>query len=469
MEIIKETEIFESLLLAREARQQYKLDLLQKQYHLVSLQLNIPGLPKTNDILTAFIKEVEADFERYIVSLNANNRWSNKQVLTDAAGDAVIYLFDKQQLSAMELKAITETFEQSFVLGRIVDLDVLDADGQPVSSGKAKVCFICEHAAEDCRKTKRHAIVDVRRSMEEAIDNYLRELRMKEVVTKVASIALQGLLYEVSLSPKPGLVCRQSSGAHTDMDFTTFLNSSAVISPYFIEVCQLAIDFKGKDVSVILPRIKQIGLKMEDAMFNATNGINTHKGAIFLLALSCFAIVRVVNRYGYFKINAFSSVIQQLTRGLVQRELCSAREDDVLTHGQQSFMKYGLQAAGARGEAEQGMPTVLHHSLPCLNNSIDKKLKECTDTEVHDLLIPVLLKLISLNNDTNVIYRHNAVMLEELKAKAKQALNDWDNNRRETYTDLVDWCNDMKISPGGSADLLAVTVTLHLCQTEFRK
>lgn len=469
MELVQETEIFERLLQAREQRQQQKLYMVEKGYHLVSLQLNIPGFLKSNSLLTAFIKHVDAAFSRYVTSLNANNSWNEKHEISDAAGDSIIYLFAQSKNEASELKQITEAFEQEFELGRIVDLDVLDANGFPISSGKAKPCFVCEHPAEDCRKTKRHTIAEVRQSMEKAIAEYLEREQTKLIVTKVASFAVQGLLHEVALSPKPGLVCRHSSGAHSDMDFSSFVNSTAAIAPYFLQINELAVGFEGKDVSVALPQIKNIGLQMEQSMMAATNGVNTHKGAIFLMGLSCFAVVRVVRQLGYLKLNALSSTIQQLTRGLVQRELCAADEQQELTHGQQCFLKYGLQAAGARGEAEQGMPTVLHHALPYLNSKVAKRLSQYSDDELKHLLIPVLLKIISVNNDTNVIYRHDALILEQLKQRAQKALRDWECNRQQTYEDLVDWCRKMKISPGGSADLLAVTLTLHLCQTEFTK
>ncbi|WP_439185626.1 triphosphoribosyl-dephospho-CoA synthase [Carboxylicivirga taeanensis] len=469
MELLQETIVFDQLLQAREDRLQQKLSLVGKGCHLVSLQLNIPGLPKNNSLLSAFIRRVEEVFERYLIGDNANNKWEEKTRLNDVAGEAVIYLFDKNTSVAKNLKRITENFEQSFELGRIVDLDVLGADGLPVSSGKAKACFICDLTAADCRKSGRHTISEVRNSMEMAIARYMEKVRDKEVVKKVAGYAIRGLLLEVALSPKPGLVCRNSTGAHADMDFVSFMGSAAAIAPYLTEISQLAISFQGRNVSDVLPQIKSIGQEMEQAMFSATNGVNTHKGAIFLMAISCFAVVRVVRKQGYLKLNAFSSVVQQLTSGLVQRELCAGLTERVLTHGQQCFKKYGLQAAGARGEVEQGLPTVLHHALPYLQDSLVKKLSAYTDEEITGLLVPLLLKIITVNNDTNVLYRHDGVVLEQLKQNAKKALDDWRSGNRQTYDGLVEWCLQKRISPGGSADLLALTLTLHLCQTEFTK
>lgn len=39
-------------------------------------------------------------------------------------------------------------------------------------------------------------------------------------------MAYKSLIYEVSISPKPGLVTSISNGSHSDMDFNTFVASA---------------------------------------------------------------------------------------------------------------------------------------------------------------------------------------------------------------------------------------------------
>lgn len=469
MEVLQDTEVLSRLLDAREERQKLKLALVDEGCHLVSLQLNIPGLPKSNSSIRSFIQLVDKAFGFFLLSKNPNYKWKKKQTINDVAGDSIIYLFRRGQIEPNQLKEITEAFEESFELGRIVDLDVLSSEGNPISSGKAKTCFICNNAAEDCRKTKRHTIEEVRQAMLDAMDCYMQNDQHEELVNKVASFANKGLLHEVVLSPKPGLVCRNYTGAHTDMDFISFVNSISAISPFFIEINRFALTFKENDVAKALPFIRTIGLKMEEAMYESTGNVNTHKGAIFLMALSSFAIIRVVKKLGYLKLNSFSSVIQQLTRGMVQKELCLVGDEVELTHGQHCFKKYGLQAAGARGEAEQGLPTLLHHALPFLLERLNKSHTSYSDTDLNDLLVPLLLKIMSVNNDTNILYRHGKKVLEAVKIKSREAIVDWDKGNKLTYNELVQWCNEARISPGGSADLLALTITLHHCKIEFAK
>ncbi|MCW3806298.1 triphosphoribosyl-dephospho-CoA synthase [Plebeiibacterium marinum] len=457
------TEI-ERLLEAREMRMQQKLALTEGRFHMVSLQLNIPGLPKTSEIVKEFILHVDSCFQKFYTSRCCVHSWEKHFPFCDEAGDWIAYLFDHELTTASFLKETTEAFEETFVLGRIVDLDVLDIEGIPISSGKAKSCFICNEPAESCRKNKRHDLMMVRERMLSDMKSYLDKENSDALIKKVTGYITYALLQEVALSPKPGLVCRNHNGAHTDMDFVSFLQSTAMISPYLQDIGNLAISFNDKDISKALPQIREIGLQMEKAMLLATQNINTHKGAIFLMAISMFSIIRVVRHEGTFEVEAFSNTISELTKGIVERELITTNTHMKLSHGQMCFLDYGPEAAGARGEAQNGMPTVVKHALPFLNGLLKENLTKYNDRELSDALIPVLLKIMSVNSDTNVIFRKDINTLAELKERSQKALDHWQKGEKDEYNKLVSWCNNKGISPGGSADLLAVTILLYQCK-----
>lgn len=453
-----------SLLKAREERWQKKLALARHGWHVVSLQLNIPGYPKHDELTEQFMKMIDRQFVRFFKSHAPGKYKEEKNGFLDKAGDCVFYLIPARGIAAGRVKELTELFEERHPLGRIIDLDVLDVKGKLLSSGKNKRCFLCDQPAQLCRKTNAHSIEQVRNAMFDSIRNYLKTEKIRCCVNKVSSYAIKALLYEVSLSPKPGLVCRASKGSHSDMDYLSFINSISALSPYFQEIGWLAADCKGYDMAECLPQIREVGLKMEDYMFAATGKVNTHKGAIFLMALSVFAAVRVLMKKGTLKTSLFSSMVQQLTRGVIQGELCSVEEGDKMTHGEACFMKYGLQGAGARGEAEQGFPTVMHHILPYIKEE-QVKLEGLTDKDMFRTLVPVLLKIMTVNNDTNVLFRHGKKVLEELKSKSTEALEQFNKEGHKLYFQLVEWCNSNKISPGGSADLLSVTLFLQFCKS----
>ena len=86
---------------------------------------------------------------------------------------------------------------------------------------------------------------------------------------------------EVGATPKPGLVDRHDSGAHTDMDYDTFAASTTAIVPYLARMFEAGYTWESKDFNALFESIRPIGIEAEKAMFAATDGVNTHKGMIF--------------------------------------------------------------------------------------------------------------------------------------------------------------------------------------------
>lgn len=68
----------------------------------------------------------------------------------------------------------------------------------------------------------------------------------KAVLTSISQLALKALLYEVSLSPKPGLVDRFDNGSHDDMTFMTFVDSMMALSPFFRLISKLVLKHQNK-------------------------------------------------------------------------------------------------------------------------------------------------------------------------------------------------------------------------------
>ena len=61
-------------------------------------------------------------------------------------------------------------------------------------------------------------------------------------IREVARLACQALLYEVNITPKPGLVDRINSGSHRDMDIFTFARSTPALQPYFARCAGIGYD-----------------------------------------------------------------------------------------------------------------------------------------------------------------------------------------------------------------------------------
>lgn len=278
----------------------------------------------------------------------------------------------------------------------------------------------------------------------------------------IGSVATRSMLYELAASPKPGLVDRNNSGAHHDMDFFTFLDSISVLGPYF-ELCALAgLDFKGGNYRRLLKKLRPLGIEAERDMFKATSGVNTHKGVVFSQGIiaSAAGVLHSDNK----EINIFNiiEIVKEITWG-VTGELEIKKEGSTLTYGERLFKKYGI--TGIRGEVEGGFPTVQEHSYPFLKELVSREGYK--KAGINDIMVQTLLKLMAHTEDSNILGRAGKEGLEFVQSSAKEALDLGGMFTREgkSYIRELDSIFIRRnISPGGSADLLSVTFMLFLLE-----
>lgn len=298
--------------------------------------------------------------------------------------------------------------------------------------------------------------------------------------TYVAECALEALLLEVAATPKPGLVDRRNNGAHRDMNFYTFIRSALSLRPHFALMAQAGQDLAKKPPQELFNYVRILGLAAEKDMFAATNNINTHKGALFALGLLCAsagqACCRSADRSGW-QPAALGQFVAQMSQGLCQRELADLNtlaaqatnatqatgavsltnaEPDIkvrptaaLTHGQRMYLQYG--ACGARGQAESGFAQVIEKYLPYLRDLKKQQLDQ------DEILVRTLLLIGADLDDTNILNRVGATKAAWAK-EACAALHE--HYTHEAACQLDDLFIKERISPGGSADLLSVTIFL---------
>jgi triphosphoribosyl-dephospho-CoA synthetase len=251
------------------------------------------------------------------------------------------------------------------------------------------------------------------------------------------------------------------------MDYFTFLDSSAALAGYFQELAQAGYTFDAEDMTQTLPRIREIGLKMETAMFQATGGVNTQKGLIFLLGLSLFATSYLLARDGSFTVRKCRDVIRAICRNLVQKELHTSCENEP-THGISCFRQYGTEYGGVRQEAQEGLPSVFEHGLLELNTQLSGQEDRTNAAVLNNALIQTLLRLMTVVNDTNILYRKDLGTLNTIKQMAQHVLDaGTQDERSRRYVQLINYCQQKQVSPGGSADLLAVTIFFSFVQQRF--
>lgn len=278
-------------------------------------------------------------------------------------------------------------------------------------------------------------------------------LKLNEISLAISSFAIQAMLYEVTCYPSPGLVSPVSNGAHKDMNYFTFIDSIAVLSKYLALFVQEG--YSNKCCKEIFNNVRTVGLEAEKDMFTKTNGINTHKGMLFLIGIACAAVGKIIYEKKSFE--EIQNIIKEMTEGIVDKELLSLKVNSKLSHGEKLYLKYKNE--GVRGEVERGIPTVFDYSL--------KLYKENLDLNLNDRLVHTLIGIMRICNDSTIIHRHNPQMLEEVKEKANDIIKLGGmktTQGREKINDLNEEFIERNISPGGSADLLGVTVFLYLVE-----
>ena len=298
------------------------------------------------------------------------------------------------------------------------------------------------------------------------------------------------LLGEVYATPKPGLVDRRDTGAHRDMNYETFLASTEAITPFMVRMFAEGMDatVAGHTPEEVFHAIRGIGLEAEQAMYAATDGVNTHKGMIFTMGIVLAAVgilyAREDKTSGQITVDAILDRTRQMTARSMAEDFRKMLEHPPKTHGERLFQTYGER--GIRGQAMEGFPILRDTAVPWLR----RFQNICTDAELQrDISVRATLRRGLLQDTGSMHAEHfeNAVHVSTLIA-IMSVLNDTNVFIRSSYEDMC-WlqaesstilgmgamfteegvraiealntaCIEKNISPGGAADILAVAILL---------
>lgn len=288
------------------------------------------------------------------------------------------------------------------------------------------------------------------------LNNYTCKLSPFDAdLQKVSQYLTQAILLEVSTHPKPGLVTRLSNGAHKDMSIFTFMMSSAVLSKAFNDLQDIGQAHRGT-LAELFCKLRSYGVGAEAELLRVTKGVNTQRGILFaggiVSAVSGYAMNMGLSR------DALLPLIKEMAAGLVARELKNL-DHAAMTAGEKLYYKYGI--TGIRGEVENGFPSVVNYGLPALEDAFDK------GATINDALVHALIALMTVVEDSNIIWRTDYDTLLEVQRIAKDILNlgsVFTEKGRMAIAETERYFLQRRISPGGSADLLSVTITLYLLE-----
>lgn len=288
------------------------------------------------------------------------------------------------------------------------------------------------------------------------LNNYTCKLSPFDAdLQKVGQYLTQAILLEVSTHPKPGLVTRLSNGAHKDMSIFTFMMSSAVLSKAFNDLQDIGQAHRGT-LAELFCKLRSYGVGAEAELLRVTKGVNTQRGILFaggiVSAVSGYAMNMGLSR------DALLPMIKEMAAGLVARELKNI-DHAAMTAGEKLYYKYGI--TGIRGEVENGFPSVVNYGLPALEDAFNK------GATINDALVHALISLMTVVEDSNVIWRTDYDTLLEVQRIAKNILSlgsVFTEKGRMAIAETERYFLQRHISPGGSADLLSVTITLYLLE-----
>lgn len=262
--------------------------------------------------------------------------------------------------------------------------------------------------------------------------NYAEALKIAAPASRpliLAHAATSAIRAELDTTPKPGLVDRHDSGSHTDMDYNLMSRSIDSLYDYFVMMarsCQAQPDAKT---------LQHIGVEAESAMLKATDGVNTHRGAIFSLGLAVAAAAYLYERDGVVEPDSLQKTIVKLAQGIIPAAKSS--------HGTEVVRKHGVP--GALEEARQGYPMLFSSWLPMYCGIADR-------AEANK---KVLLSIISTLEDTNIYHRAGADGAKFAARAAAETMADYSD---EAMSHLNALFIERGISPGGAADMLALTL-----------
>lgn len=278
----------------------------------------------------------------------------------------------------------------------------------------------------------------VRKAMEQGDMSTIKQLVPPTTLPYIiAHLATQALQAELDTTPKPGLVDKDNNGAHRDMDYALMQRSIDTLHPYFVKLALLG----SADALPSHTAIRDAGIEAEKAMLSATNGVNTHKGALFSMGLAVVAAAHEKDT------DSLQTTI---------KALAASFPDTNGTHGSKAkqLSKGTTAIKGALDNAREGYEMLFAEWLPFY---IERR-KERDAYTLHKTLLRIMCDL----DDTNVIYRTDLATAEEVKQEARALL---DSFSKAALKDMDRHYTTRNISPGGAADMLSLTIFIGSIQT----
>ena len=449
----------EEILNARENRVQIQQKMLQKAPTcLLSFTLNIPGPVKVFPY-TKWAYEVGSSIISKGVSLLNGDVLEQFEAKNETGWEGFFAL----NLPPEEIKTYLLEQEEHHPLGRLFDFDVLRTDGSKLSRQELgfpeRTCLLFGIPAFLCGRSRTHSAQELLAKEIELMENFF----ISRLSNHIGLLMQKALFYEVNTSLKPGLVDRLHNGSHKDMGLSTFINSAYSLSDYFCQCVKegLSCDCSKKDLPLLFQKLRSIGKQAEKTMLFATQGINTHKGIIFSGGILCGAIGYYISTNSRdISSENFLSSLSEICRYMLPallNDYLTLTQNTAKTNGEKLYLEYKI--TGIRGEAKEGFPHLFNTGFPLFQ----AVLKE--DFTLWQAGLITLLHYIAYTEDTNLIIRSDYQLACKIQKDLQKFLNHATYEEQLSILPKLDhFFVSQNISPGGSADMLALTYFLYFIQ-----
>jgi triphosphoribosyl-dephospho-CoA synthase len=259
----------------------------------------------------------------------------------------------------------------------------------------------------------------------------------------VGARAIAALREELETWPKPGLVSPADPGAHADMDVATLSAGIGALRGYFRAAA------RAGEVGAPFEALRALGVAAEGRMLAATGGVNTHRGAIFALGL----LAAAAGRLAAAGATPAPGALRDEVRRAFGRAVARARPREASSHGAVVGRRHGV--GGARAEAAAGFPHLFEVALPALEGALRRGASR------RAAAVEALLATVAVLPDTNLLWRGGAAGLAFARDSAREFLrgggvhrSGWEERAAALHAAFV----ARRLSPGGSADLLAAAL-----------
>ena len=426
---------------ARDRRVQKQKRILEKyKCPLVSFTMNIAGPEKTSPLIERGFYEGISLLKQAI----EEECILYESITTEITGCEAMFAV---KMDVSELKKTCTFIEENTSIGRLFDMDVLDTNGSKLERKTTRGCFVCGAPGRECAAGRLHSVNELQQATSKILKDYF-VIHDKKLISRLAK---KSLLDEVNTTPKPGLVDSRNNGSHNDMDINSFIKSADALESYFGECFLL-----GTKTSLLSPEetfsaAKEIGIQAEKHMYFVTGGVNTHKGIIYSIGILCASIGRLWHpELPFAKISEICKESSEIVKKAIKKDFENA---DATTAGKRAFRNLGI--TGIRGEVLSGFASVTKTALPCYS----RLLKKYSDQNIAGRI--TLLNLIATVKDTNLYNRGGVEGAKFAVKSTKELLKNSPEPDAKQIEALDDAFIEKNLSPGGCADLLAVTYFLH--------